>query len=322
MLKCQGGCQQMCDEYYRMPDGKIFCKECWRHGREMADMEAIQRRNQILQVQREKDAFDQKLKEDKIRLEQLDHAIRLEKGKCGTAWYDYEDDYDSDKKPYNYEEVELLRRQYNDLRNQLENRRFNYPDTGYSHSTTPSYFSSAQYISKAQSHYFETVTLPKEQEARRKAEEAAKKAELERQAKIKEAEERKEQLIAKHKAELNPLEEAIIRRAKLTLNERVKVAKETYREDVMFRCLKDSAVTVWKSVGQNPNITERVRTELAKKEKIYSNSKKTTPVIQNQPSPNQNKEEEEGCFVAILKDILVLAIIGAIIFVIRAIFFN
>lgn len=41
----------MYDEYYRMPDGKIFCEKCWRHGREVAEMRAIQGHNQRLQVQ-------------------------------------------------------------------------------------------------------------------------------------------------------------------------------------------------------------------------------------------------------------------------------
>lgn len=318
MLKCQGGCQQMYEEYYRMPDGKIFCEKCWRHGREMADMAAIQRQNQKLQVQREKDAFDQKLKEDKIRLGQLENAIRLEKGKCGTAWYDYENN-DSDERPYNYEQVELLKRQYYDLRGQLENRRFKYPDLGLLHLTTPSYFSGAQYISKSQSHYFETVTLPQEKEAAIKAEEAARrasaeaaqKAERERQEAVRRAELKK--------AELKPLEDAILKREKLPINSRVKVAKETYREDVMMRCLRDNAKTVWKSLRQNPNITERIRIELTKKERYYSSSKSST-FINYSPSPTPQKAEETGCLGAIFNWITFLAVIAAIIFALASIF--
>ena len=44
-----------------------------------------------------------------------------------------------------------------------------------------SYFTKAQFISKARSHHFETVTLPAENEAARKAEQARIKAEKERQ---------------------------------------------------------------------------------------------------------------------------------------------
>lgn len=316
MLKCQGGCQQMYEEYYRMPDGKIFCEKCWRHGREMADMAAIQRHNQILQVQRDKDIFEQRTKEDRIRLSQLEHAIQLEKDKCRSAWSDYESDL-SDK-PYNYAEVELLRRQHDDLERQLNSRAFKYPEGG----PTPSnsyYFSKAQFISKSQAHYFETVTLPQEKAAARKAEQEKIKVEQERQRKIELEKKRQEEIVAKKKAELKPLEDAILKREKLPINSRVKVAKETYREDVMMRCLRDSAKTVWKSLRLNPNMTEKIRIELEKKERADSISNASTVANYSQPSTPQ-KEEEIGCLQTIFNWLFFLGLLAAIIFAIASIF--
>lgn len=197
MLRC-GRCKVMFDEYYRMPDGRILCKDCWRDELNLAEMKAVQGRQQQAQVLRDKDAFEQKRKADQVRLEQLEHAIKLEKGKCHSAWSSWDDGYRTDK-PYNYEEVELLKRQHLDLKRQLvQNLWFKFPSTPpFSDNTT--YYRNARFISKSQSHYFETVTLPAEQEAKRKAEEerirVAQEAEqkriaeeLERQRKIAEQE--------------------------------------------------------------------------------------------------------------------------------------
>lgn len=169
----------MFDEYYRMPDGRILCKECWRDELNLAEMKAVQGRQQRAQVLRDKDAFEQKRKADQVKLEQLEHAIKLEKGKCHSAWSSWDDGYRIDK-PYNYEEVELLKRQHLDLSRQLnQNQWFKFPSTP-PFSDNTAYYKTAQFISKSQSHYFETVTLPAEQEAKRKTEEERIRAEQER----------------------------------------------------------------------------------------------------------------------------------------------
>ena len=74
MLRCSR-CKIMFDEYYRMPDGRILCKDCWRDELNLAEMRAVQGRQQQAQVLRDKDAFEQKRKADQVRLEQLEHAI-------------------------------------------------------------------------------------------------------------------------------------------------------------------------------------------------------------------------------------------------------
>ena len=190
MLRCSR-CKIMFDEYYRMLDGRILCKDCWRDELNLAEMKAVQGRQQRAQVLRDKDAFDQKRKADQVKLEQLEHAIKLEKGKCHSAWSSWDDGYRTDK-PYNYEEVELLKRQHLDLSRQLnQNSWFKFPSTPpFSDNTT--YYKNARFISKSQSHYFETVTLPAEQEAVRKAKEERLRAEQEAEKKrIAEEKERK-----------------------------------------------------------------------------------------------------------------------------------
>lgn len=178
MLRCSR-CKIMFDEYYRMLDGLILCKECWRDELNLAEMKAVQGRQQRAQVLRDKDTFDQKRKADQVKLEQLEHAIKLEKGKCHSAWSSWDDGYRTDK-PYNYEEVELLKRQYLDLSRQLnQNQWFKFPSTP-PFSDNTAYYKNARFISKSQSHYFETVTLPAEQEAKRKAEQERIRAEQER----------------------------------------------------------------------------------------------------------------------------------------------
>ena len=190
MLRCSR-CKIMFDEYYQMPDGRILCKDCWRDELNLAEMRAVQGRQQRAQVLRDKDAFEQKRKADLVKLEQLEHAIKLEKGKCHSAWSSWDDGYRTDK-PYNYEEVELLKRQHLDLKRQLvQNQWFKFPSTP-PFSDNTSYYKNAQFISKSQSQRFETIILPAEQEAKRKADEERIRAEQEAEKKrIAEEKERK-----------------------------------------------------------------------------------------------------------------------------------
>ena len=168
MLQCSR-CKIMFDEYYRMSDGKILCKKCWRDELNLAEMRAAQGRQQRAQVLRDQYAFDQKRKADQVRLEQLDHAIKLEKGKYQRAWSNYDEDSNFYDKPFNYEEVELLKRQRLDLYRQLiDNQQFKFPSTP-PFSDNTAYYHRARFISKSQSRYFETVTLPAEASSQKKS---------------------------------------------------------------------------------------------------------------------------------------------------------
>lgn len=313
MLKCEGGCQKMYDEYYRMPDGKIFCEKCWRHGREVAEMRALQGHNQRMQVERDRVAFEQKKKADQVRLEQLDHAIRLEKEKCKRAWSEYEENYYPSDRPYNYEEVELLKRQRNDLEQHLrENQFFRLPSPPPLPNNT-NYFNNARFISRDHSRHFETVTIPQEREIARKAEEE--RLRLEREQKKKEADKRKEReaSISRHKAELAPIEEAMLKREKQSLQIRVKIAKETYREEVMLRCAKDSAKTVRDAVKQNPNVSSRVLAEVNKREASSPAQKQSHTGNYSTTPSNQTDNDDDcrrGCIWGIL---LILGLIGIVV---------
>ena len=269
MLQCQR-CHQRFDEYYRMSDERILCKDCWRDELNLAERKAIEGRKQREQVLRDKDAFDQKRKADQVKLKQLKHAIELEKGKCRSAWSSWDDGYSTDK-PYNYEEVELLKRQYWDLSRQLnQDPWIKFPYT-LPFSDNTAYYKTAQFISKSESHYFETVTLPAEQEAKRKAEEERIRAEQEAERKrIKaeedriraeqEAEQERQRKIAeerqKKEAELKPYEEYILNQKTLSLECRLKVAKETFREEVMLQCVDDEETSVVDALMFIPNITD------------------------------------------------------------------
>lgn len=318
MLRCSR-CKIMFDEYYRMPDGRILCKDCWRDELNLAEMKAVQGRQQRAQVLRDKDAFEQKRKADQVRLEQLEHAIKLEKGKCHSAWSSWDDGYRTDK-PYNYEEVELLKRQHLDLSRQLnQNQWFKFPSTPpFSDNTT--YYKNARFISKSQSHYFETVTLPAEQEAQRKAEEERRRAAQEAEQKRIAAEQERQKKAAeerkKKETELRPYEEDILNKKKVSCQLRVKVAKETYREEVMLRCVRDSAISVFNALKQNPNLTYKVREAIQKKEYQPPSPMPTSIPSTPSPSPSPSSSVPEsggsGCFWFIV----VLCIIGGIIYMI------
>lgn len=111
------------------------------------------------------------------------------------------------------------------------------------------------------------------------------------------------------KAELKPIEDAILKKEKLPIGERIKVAKLTSREVVMLKCVADSAKTVREAVKQNPNVTAKVLTEIRKRE---------VPVIPPKPVPTtsqttQSTEEVDngyGC----LWFIILIAIVGAIVY--------
>ena len=310
MLQCSR-CKRMFDEYYRMSDGRILCKDCWRDELNLAEMKAVQGRQQRAQVLRDKDAFEQKRKADQVRLEQLEHAIKLEKGKCHSAWSSWDDGYRTDK-PYNYEEVELLKRQHLDLSRQLnQNQWFKFPSTP-PFSDNTAYYKNARFISKSQSHYFETVTLPAEQEAKRKAEEERIRAE---QARIKAEQERQkkaEEERRKKEAELRPYEEDILNKKKVPCHLRVKVAKETYREEVMLRCVRDSAVSVFNALKLNPNLTYKVREAIQKKEYQPPMPAQTSTPLTPSPTPSEPESGGSGCFWFIV----MLCIIGGVIYMI------
>lgn len=179
-----------------------------------------------------------------------------------------------------------------------------------------------RFISKVHSHYFETIELPaimkagdekfRIEEAKRKAEqerirvkiEAEKKRiaeELERKKKA--AEERKKKATEEHKKkeeELKPYEEEILNEKTISLEYRLKLAKETYREEVMLQLVYDSATSVVESLQHNRHITKKVRNAIKEKKEIEERRRK-------------EKEQRRECIKTTIWWIVGLVIIGVVI---------
>ena len=62
-----------------------------------------------------------------------------------------------------------------------------------------------------------------------------------------------------HIIDLSAYEGAILSKNKVPHKIRIRVAKETCKEAVMLRCVRDSAVSVFNALKQNPNLTYKVR---------------------------------------------------------------
>lgn len=152
----------------------------------------------------------------------------------------------------------------------------------------------------------------KKQEAKRKAEEERIRAE---QARIKAEQERQkkaEEERRKKEAELRPYEEDILNKKKVPCHLRVKVAKETYREEVMLRCVRDSAVSVFNALKQNPNLTYKVRDAIQKKEYHPPIPTTTSTPSTSSPTPSEPESGGSGC----LWFIIVLCVVGFLITII------
>lgn len=306
MLKCEGGCQQLVGEYYRMPDGKIFCEKCWRYGRDIAEKKCTQVENEIR-------TFEQKRKSDTFRLKQLDYAIELEKSKFKSQWSAYEDEGTIFNKPSNFENVELLKRQRRDL--QMEINCPLYTSHKISLENSKSYYANSKFISSSESYYFENVIIPLEKEAeRKKLEEERQKEEKRRLAEI-EQEQKKQEEKRKNKADLKSLEDAILNNIRLPLKDRMKVAKETYIEEVMLRCLKDRAMSVQEAVKQNSNKTKKVISQINKIEKIAEDSKPAS--VHNFKEVIWKEQEDKGSFLsAIFNWLSFIAVLALVVFLI------
>lgn len=89
----------MVEEYYVMPDGKIFCYDCWRDGKMEASAFEQKQRMQFRRVEMEQALFTEEQKAAKRKLEELDNAIDIEKRRCLRDWQDYEEEFDAPKGP-------------------------------------------------------------------------------------------------------------------------------------------------------------------------------------------------------------------------------
>ena len=158
----------------------------------------------------------------------------------------------------------------------------------------------AEFISASKAKHFETIELP----ARRKAAEERIRAEQER-IRIA-AEERK-----KIEDILKPFEDDMLQKKKVACKDRVKVAAETYREEVMLRCFRDSAVSVYIALKQNPNLTPKLKSMIQKRDTPIPVKSHFTPTP---PTQNNDKGNDIGCFGVL---VILAIIVGIVILIIN-----
>lgn len=115
-----------------------------------------------------------------------------------------------------------------------------------------------------------------------------------------------------HIIDLSAYEGAILSKNKVPHKIRIRVAKETCKEAVMLRSVRDSAVSVFNALKQNPNLTYKVREAIQKKEYQPPIPTSTSTPSTPSPIPSESKSSSSGC----LWFIIVLCVIGFIITII------
>lgn len=115
-----------------------------------------------------------------------------------------------------------------------------------------------------------------------------------------------------HIIDLSAYEGAILSKNKVPHKIRIRVAKETCKEAVMLRCVRNSAVSVFNALKQNPNLTYKVREAIQKKEYQPPTPAQTSTPLTPSPTPSEPESGGSGC----LWFIIVLCVIGFIITII------
>ncbi len=244
MLKCQGGCQRMVNEYYIMPDGKIFCYDCWRYGKERS---TNQQRDNWERYQAERVKYDNSKKQLERQIEELTDRINREKSRCRSDWYSYEDG--NSNKPFNYADVEYLEKQRTKLywqKNSDDNR----PRMPYIGAAN-NYYTSARFISADKSHFYETVTIPSECAMRaKKAAEEAHRCEEERKRQEEEIKEQKRLAEELKKKEILSAENSILNNTTIPLANRIELVGQTRNNKVLIKLSKDKSPQVRRAVAK------------------------------------------------------------------------
>lgn len=142
----------------------------------------------------------------------------------------------------------------------------------------------------------EQKRIAAEQERRKKeAEERLRRAEEERKQK---------------EAELRPYEEGVLGRKILPIEMRIKVARETSKEEVMMLCAKTSIASVVEALKQNPNLTPKVR------ETIQANIKAEQQRLAEEKAQKEAELLEKERIKTAIRWVVGLAIAAGLIFLI------
>lgn len=118
-----------------------------------------------------------------------------------------------------------------------------------------------------------------------------------------------------HIIDLSAYEGAILSKNKVPHKIRIRVAKETCKEAVMLRCVRDPAVSVFNALKQNPNLTPRLKSMIQKRDTpipVKSYSTPTPPPTP--PTQNNDKGNDIGCFGVL---VVLAIIVGTVILIIN-----
>lgn len=160
---------------------------------------------------------------------------------------------------------------------------------------------------------------------KREKEEAARKQEKARRRAVQEAEQKRiaDELARKKKEdelrrikeeELKPYEDDILAKKKLHCQLRVKVAKETFREEVMLQCVYDLETSVVDALMYNPNITDKVRKAIY--EKKEAEKKKLADEKAKKEAERLEEEQKKERIKTAIWWIVGLAIAAGLIFLV------
>jgi hypothetical protein len=157
MLKCQGGCRRIIDEFYLLKDGRIFCEDCWRKEREIFKKSQLEGQKLYSEELKRRSEINNQIK-------QIEEDIRIKTQ--NPEWYNFKKSEDFYlQKPHNYEEVQLLETKLNDL--QKKNSRFLNPPFWEVYAD---YLKNPKWYSKKETKYFEEFEMPRIQKERKEKE--------------------------------------------------------------------------------------------------------------------------------------------------------
>lgn len=172
---------------------------------------------------------------------------------------------------------------------------------------------------------FKKATDPEFAKWKREKEETARRLEEARRRAAREAEQKRiaDELVRKKKEdesrrkkeeELRPYEDDILNQKTLSLECRLKVAKETFREEVMLQCVYDLETSVVHALMRNPNITDKVRKAID--EKKEAEKKKLADEKARKEAEKLEEEQKKERIETAIWWIVGLAIAAGLIFLV------
>lgn len=98
--------------------------------------------------------------------------------------------------------------------------------------------------------------------------------------------------------DLEIYENALLRGDKLKVNIRCYIATKTQKEEILWKCVKDKAMSVRDSARNNPILTSEMRTEINKRDSINKQLKSTKTFTSN--TTHHDSDNGKGCLWVII----------------------